>query len=195
MEDNVGLTSGKSSGTKLGAGVLGGGERAQKEDAKQRFAKFFEGLEDLERLHMAYPLSRDDDELRESLKREVLRWVLAAEAREIHPLTYSSCACTTDWFSRSTANSSQSKWLLTFPATHPSIFVQRVKLKSASCVCTLEGVSFANVYAFSILPFCGIHDYTVHPLPLVPSWDPKVHHHHKEHRKQLEVYPCPDPPT
>lgn len=75
MDDNVGLT--KPSTSKLS--TLGGassGERAQKEDAKQRFAKFFEGLEDLERLHMAYPLSRDDDDLRESLRREVLRLVM-----------------------------------------------------------------------------------------------------------------------
>lgn len=72
MDEGGGLNS-KSGSSKLGGGVLGGGERAQKEDAKQRFARFFEGLEDLERLHMAYPLSRDDEELRENLRREVIR--------------------------------------------------------------------------------------------------------------------------
>jgi exocyst complex component 7 len=72
MDEGTGLTT-KSAASKLGAGVLGGGDRAQKEDAKQRFARFFEGLDDLERLHTAYPLSREDGELRENLKREVLR--------------------------------------------------------------------------------------------------------------------------
>lgn len=75
MDEGAGLNA-KSGSSKLGGGVLGSGERAQKEDAKQRFARFFEGLEDLERLHMAYPLSRDDDELRDNLKRDVIKLVL-----------------------------------------------------------------------------------------------------------------------
>lgn len=74
-EDGAGLSS-KSGSSKLGGAVLGGGDRAQKEDAKQRFARFFEGLEDLERLHLAYPLSREDEDLRENLKRDVIKLVL-----------------------------------------------------------------------------------------------------------------------
>ncbi|CAO1612756.1 unnamed protein product [Parajaminaea phylloscopi] len=77
MEEGGSLSSSsKTASSKLGAGVLGGGDRAQKEDAKQRFARFFEGLEDLERLHLAYPLSREDAELRDNLRRDVVKMVM-----------------------------------------------------------------------------------------------------------------------
>ncbi|CAO1619266.1 unnamed protein product [Sympodiomycopsis kandeliae] len=78
MDENIGLNS-SAGGSKSSSGNTS--EKAQKEDAKQRFARFFESLEDLERLHMAYPLSRDDEMLRESLKREVLRLVLPLYSR------------------------------------------------------------------------------------------------------------------
>lgn len=74
--------SSRHGGGKLGGGVLGGsGERAQKEDAKQRFARFFESLDDLERLHAAYPLGREFDELRSSLHKDVVRLVLPLYSR------------------------------------------------------------------------------------------------------------------
>ncbi|CAO1620193.1 unnamed protein product [Jaminaea pallidilutea] len=74
--------SSRHGGGKLGGGVLGGsGERAQKEDAKQRFARFFESLDDLERLHAAYPLGREFDELRSSLQKDVVRLVLPLYSR------------------------------------------------------------------------------------------------------------------
>ncbi|KAN0066570.1 exocyst complex component exo70 [Thecaphora frezii] len=57
--------------TKL-MGVGGGSEKNQ---VKDRFAKFYEGLDDLERLHRAYPFSREDGELKERLKRDVERMV------------------------------------------------------------------------------------------------------------------------
>ncbi|PWN30121.1 hypothetical protein BDZ90DRAFT_229148 [Jaminaea rosea] len=62
----------EDSGDGPGATTDNTSAKSQKEDAKQRFARFFEGLEDLERLHLAYPLSRDDDELRRGLRREVV---------------------------------------------------------------------------------------------------------------------------
>ena len=36
-------------------------------------SKFYEGLEDLERLHKAYPISREDAELKEKLRNDVIR--------------------------------------------------------------------------------------------------------------------------
>lgn len=72
----------EDSGDGPGATTDNTSAKSQKEDAKQRFARFFEGLEDLERLHLAYPLSRDDDELRRGLRREVVsQMVLPAYRR------------------------------------------------------------------------------------------------------------------
>lgn len=70
MDDQGGLTSSKSSGKIVGMG--GGAERAA---VKDRFAKFYDGLDDLERLHRAYPLAREDTALKSKLRNDVLRMV------------------------------------------------------------------------------------------------------------------------
>lgn len=55
--------------------LIGVGTGSEKNQVKDRFARFYEALDDLERLHRAYPVSREDVELKESLKRDVTRLV------------------------------------------------------------------------------------------------------------------------
>ncbi|KAE8227219.1 hypothetical protein CF326_g7596 [Tilletia indica] len=58
-----------------------GGFDSDKMPTKERFAKFYEGLDDLERLHRAYPVGREDRELRERLKKEVGRMIVPLYTR------------------------------------------------------------------------------------------------------------------
>lgn len=69
-----GLNSSRAGG-KGALGGLGGG--SERNAVKDRFAKFYEGLDDLERLHRAYPISKEDGELKDRLKNDVVRYVLA----------------------------------------------------------------------------------------------------------------------
>ena len=55
--------------------LIGVGSGSEKNQVKDRFAKFYEALDDLERLHRAYPVSREDVELKERLRRDVTRLV------------------------------------------------------------------------------------------------------------------------
>ena len=59
--------------------LMGGG--SEKNQVKDRFAKFYEGLDDLERLHRAYPFSKEDQELKLRLKHDVTRLVCPMYAR------------------------------------------------------------------------------------------------------------------
>ncbi|SNX83029.1 related to Exocyst complex component Exo70 [Melanopsichium pennsylvanicum] len=80
MEDqplNAGAHYHRHATSKL-IGVGGGSEKNQ---VKDRFAKFYEALDDLEKLHRAYPVSREDAELKESLRRDVTRLVCPMYAR------------------------------------------------------------------------------------------------------------------
>lgn len=76
MEDTPGLTS-KPSGPKL-AGMGGNSEKAA---VKDRFAKFYDGLDDLERLHRAFPIAREDEQLKERLRTDVVRMVIPMYSR------------------------------------------------------------------------------------------------------------------
>ncbi|PWY98442.1 hypothetical protein BCV70DRAFT_201756 [Testicularia cyperi] len=55
--------------------LIGVGSGSEKNQVKDRFAKFYEGLEDLERLHRAYPFSKQDQDLKDRLRRDVTRLV------------------------------------------------------------------------------------------------------------------------
>ncbi|SJX61934.1 related to Exocyst complex component Exo70 [Sporisorium reilianum f. sp. reilianum] len=61
--------------------LIGVGSGSEKNQVKDRFAKFYEALDDLERLHRAYPVSREDHELKERLRRDVTRLVCPMYAR------------------------------------------------------------------------------------------------------------------
>lgn len=61
--------------------LIGVGSGSEKNQVKDRFAKFYEALDDLERLHRAYPVSREDTELKERLRRDVTRLVCPMYAR------------------------------------------------------------------------------------------------------------------
>ncbi|EPQ31833.1 uncharacterized protein PFL1_00032 [Pseudozyma flocculosa PF-1] len=61
--------------------LMGVGGASEKNQVKDRFAKFYEGLDDLERLHRAYPFSREDQELKERLRRDVERMVCPMYAK------------------------------------------------------------------------------------------------------------------
>ncbi|UZJ52730.1 hypothetical protein CBS101457_002050 [Exobasidium rhododendri] len=77
IEEGVGLNT--KSGSKITAMTMGGGgERAA---VKDRFAKFYDGLDDLERLHRAFPVAKDDPQLREKLRSEVIRMICPMYAR------------------------------------------------------------------------------------------------------------------
>lgn len=43
--------------------------------------KFYDGLDDLERLHRAFPIARDDAQLREKLRSDVVRMICPMYAR------------------------------------------------------------------------------------------------------------------
>lgn len=45
------------------------------------FSKFYDGLDDLERLHRAYPIARDDPLLRDRLRNDVIRMICPMYAR------------------------------------------------------------------------------------------------------------------
>jgi exocyst complex protein 7 len=62
-----------------GASKLGGS--SEKAAVKDRFAKFFDGLDDLERLHRAFPITREDAQLKERLRLDVTRMVCPLYAR------------------------------------------------------------------------------------------------------------------
>ncbi|KAJ9478091.1 Exocyst complex component EXO70 [Pseudozyma hubeiensis] len=55
--------------------LIGVGSGSEKNQVKDRFAKFYEALDDLERLHRAYPVSKEDHELKDRLRRDVTRLV------------------------------------------------------------------------------------------------------------------------
>ncbi|KIS70687.1 uncharacterized protein UMAG_01845 [Mycosarcoma maydis] len=61
--------------------LIGVGSGSEKNQVKDRFARFYEALEDLERLHRAYPVNREDHELKERLTRDVTRLVCPMYAR------------------------------------------------------------------------------------------------------------------
>ncbi|SPO23353.1 related to Exocyst complex component Exo70 [Ustilago trichophora] len=61
--------------------LIGVGSGSEKNQVKDRFAKFYEALDDLERLHKAYPVSREDHELKDRLRRDVTRLVCPMYAR------------------------------------------------------------------------------------------------------------------
>jgi carbon monoxide dehydrogenase subunit G len=44
-------------------------------------SKFYDGLEDLERLHRAFPVAKDDPQLREKIRSDVVRMVCPMYAR------------------------------------------------------------------------------------------------------------------
>ncbi|CAD6896763.1 unnamed protein product [Tilletia controversa] len=72
MED---ANAGSSGGGWKAAYPRGGYHDSDKMPTKERFAKFYEALDDLERLHRAYPVGREDRELKERLKKEVGRMI------------------------------------------------------------------------------------------------------------------------
>ncbi len=61
--------------------LIGVGSGSEKNQVKDRFARFYEALDDLERLHRAYPVSREDHELKDRLRRDVIRLVVPMYAR------------------------------------------------------------------------------------------------------------------
>ncbi|PWN47507.1 hypothetical protein IE53DRAFT_247186 [Violaceomyces palustris] len=88
MEDGGGLTSNSTNPSSLlssnvtsttsttTTSRLLGGSSNEKNSIKERFTKFSDSLEDLERLHRAYPFSKEDTELKQKLRSEVTRLVL-----------------------------------------------------------------------------------------------------------------------
>lgn len=61
--------------------LIGVGSGSEKNQVKDRFARFYEALDDLERLHRAYPVSKEDHELKDRLRKDVTRLVCPMYAR------------------------------------------------------------------------------------------------------------------
>ncbi|KAL9936033.1 hypothetical protein V8E36_004875 [Tilletia maclaganii] len=82
LMDDAGSSGGGGSGRGgWGGAHVRGGYDAEKIPTKERFAKFYETLEELDRLHRAYPVGREDVALRERLKKEVGRMILPLYGR------------------------------------------------------------------------------------------------------------------
>lgn len=89
MDDNISAALGSSmanissvpSSRSASSKITAMGSSNEKNAVKDRFAKFYDSLDDLERLHRAYPIAREDPQLRERLRSDVVRLVCPLYAR------------------------------------------------------------------------------------------------------------------
>lgn len=72
MEEKPGMAS-TAHGHQVGGRLFGGGEKTA---TKERLASFYEALDEVARLHHAFPFRSGDAELRVSLRRDVSRLIM-----------------------------------------------------------------------------------------------------------------------